>query len=151
MPEQLKFGAGLLARIEEMNARLGRAMRSGALDDLDREILAVLASHKGAAAAIKAEAIAGAVGKEWSEKTRREITAAVEHLVVFHKLPIGARRGVPPGYFLIMNQNDLDLAIHPLWCEHYAILRRLRALTGKAECARLFGQQMLDLDKEDAA
>jgi len=148
MSEQLQLGTGRIERWAELDAKVVAALGSAVLSERDKEVLRVIAGHKGALDAIRAEEVARQAGMEWSERTRREIAGVVENAVLLFHIPIGGRRGKPCGYFLIVSANDLDLAIHPLWGEVYAHLRRLRALTSKGDVARLFGQAMLKLDSE---
>jgi hypothetical protein len=148
MSEQLQLGMTHFDRWRELDALVTAALQSDVFGERDKEILRVIAGHKGAAKAIRSEDVAHAAGMEWCEKTRREISGVVELAVLLHKIPIGGSRGKPCGYFLIANANDLELAITPLWGEVYALLRRLRALTGKQLVARMFGQAMLKLDAE---
>ncbi len=139
---------GLFERWRELDARVTGALRSELLTEREKEILRAIAGHKGAAKAIRSEDVAKQGGMEWCEKTRREIAGVVETAVLLLKIPVGGSRTRPCGYFLIANANDLELAITPLWGEVYALLRRLRALTGKQLVARMFGQAMLKLDEE---
>jgi hypothetical protein len=159
MSEQLQLGAGeertgrsacaTWQRWAELDELVAKALRASLLTEREKEILRVIAGHKGAARAIRSEDVAAAAGMEWCEKTRREIAGVVETAVLLHKIPIGGSRAKPCGYFVIVNANDLELAITPLWGEVYALLRRLRALTGKQLVARMFGQAMLKLDAEE--
>ncbi len=154
MSEQLQFGGtasapGMWDRWKELDELVAKALRASLLSEREKEVLRVIAGHKGAAKAIRSEDVAAAAGMEWCERTRREIAGVVETAVLLHRIPIGGLRMPPYGYFLIANANDLELAITPLWAEVYAHLRRLRALTGKQLVARMFGQAMLRLDAEE--
>jgi len=119
-----------------------------ALEENARELVRVLWTRQGAAHAIRAGEILDALRLSRNDKWRRWLKDAMNDLVVLHRLPVGGLRVPPYGYFLIVSANDLDLAIHPLWGEVYALLRRLRALTSKHDVASLFGQAMLDLDEK---
>jgi hypothetical protein len=147
MRGQVQFEEG---RREELHAQL-RELASGtstpALEENARELVRVLWTRQGAAHAMRAGEILDSLRLPRNDKWRRWLKDAVNDLVVLHGLPVGGLRVPPYGYFLIVSANDLDLAIHPLWGEVYALLRRLRALTSKHDVARLFGQAMLDLDK----
>jgi hypothetical protein len=154
MTEQLQLETfeevlSVSARWRDLDARVTAALRSEIFSEREKEILRVIAGHKGAARAIRSEDVAAAAGMQWCERTRREIAGVVETAVLLAKVPIGGSRGKPGGYFLIVNANDLEAAITPLWGEVYALLRRLRALTGKQLVARMFGQAMLKLDAEE--
>ncbi|MBZ5702119.1 MAG: hypothetical protein LAN84_09750 [Acidobacteriia bacterium] len=148
MTEQLQFGVTLTDRWAELDAKVAAALRSALLSEREKEVLRVIAGHRGAAQAIRAEEVARQAGMAWCERARREIAGVVETAVLLYRIPIGGLRMKPYGYFLIASAGDLDLAIHPLWGEVYAHLRRLRALTSKTDVARLFGQAMLQLDAE---
>ncbi len=139
----------LFERWRELDARVTAALQSELFGEREKEILRVIAGHKGAAKAIRSEDVAKQAGMEWNELTRRKIAGTAEAAVLLFKIPIGGSRAKPCGYFLIVNANDLELAIAPLWGEVYALLRRLRALTGKQLVARMYGQAMLKLDEEE--
>src|SRR5260370_27285560 len=72
MAEQLQFGETMFDRWRELDGRVVAALSSALLDEREKEILRVIAGHKGAAKAIRSEDVAAAAGMEWSEKTRRE-------------------------------------------------------------------------------
>lgn len=153
MSEQLQLGAAPWRKWDELDARVEKALCSGALSEREKEVIRVIAGHKGAANAIRAEEVARQAGLRWEERARREIAGVVETAVQVFKIPIGGLRMKPYGYFLIVTLNDLHLAIAPLAGEFHSLLRRIRALTSKQDAARMFGQAMLKLDaeKEEAA
>ena len=138
-------------RWRELDALVAAALRTNLLTEREKEVLRVIAGHKGAANAIRSNEIARRLGLKWCERTRRDIAGVVETAVLLFHIPIGGLRMKPYGYFLVMSRNDLDLAIQPLTGEFYALLRRIRMLTSKQDVARLFGQIMLKLDSEEAA
>jgi len=144
--EQLQFEIGRPP--DELEERILEALGSNVWGERDKEILRAIAGHKGAANAIRSEEISNRLGFKWCERTRRQITSVVETAVMLFRIPIGGLRMKPYGYFVIVSRNDLDLAIQPLMGEFYALLRRIRALTSKQDVARLFGQAMLKLEKE---
>lgn len=161
MSEQLKFDGETSSlgardkvtwrRWNELDERVTRALESKVFSEREKEILRVIAGHKGAAHAIRSEDVARAAGMEWRERTRRDIAGVVERAVLFFKIPIGGLRMKPYGYFLIVSIDDLNLALSPLNGEFHALLRRIRALTSREDAARMFGQAMLKLDSEEAA
>jgi len=148
LSERLQLGTAIERR-GELDAKVAAALGSALLSEREKEVLRAIAGHQGAANAIRAEEVARQAGLEWCERTRRDIAGVVETAVLLFRIPIGGLRMKPYGYFLITSAGDLDLAIHPLWGEVCAHLRRLRALTSKNDVARLFGQAMLKLDGED--
>jgi len=79
--------------------------------------------------------------------TEREVKAIAKELIERWHIPIGGSRQKPYGYFLIVTAEDQALAVRPLVNELRSLVRRLRALTGKTETARLWGQLMLDLEE----
>lgn len=149
MSEQLQLGVTMYDRWRELDARVTEVLRSPELDEKDKEILRVIAGHKGAAQAIRAGEIAERTGMLLGELSRRKVTSTIETLRLLFRLPIGASRTQPYGYFLIVSAEDLELAVKPLWGEVYAHLRMLRALMPRKAVARLYGQAMLKLDKEE--
>jgi hypothetical protein len=155
MNEQFQLGVTLpqavWARYSELDARVTRALQSEIFSEREKEILRVIAGHKGAAKAIGSKEVARAAGMEWSERTRRRVAVVVETAVLVFKVPIGGLRGRPHGYFLIVTLDDLSLALGPLNGEFRALLRRIRALSSREQAAAMFGQTMLKLDSEEAA
>jgi hypothetical protein len=135
-------------RWKELDEKIIAALRSDLLNERDKEVLRVLAGHKGAMNAIRSVELAFHAGVGRGEKGRRAVALAIETFVQLFGIPIGGLRVPPYGYFLIVDHADLALAVGPLWGEVYAHLRRLRALTGKQTVARLFGQAMLKLAAE---
>jgi len=152
MSEQLQLDpfAALAAtqRWRELDARVVKALESEMFSEREKEILRVIAGHKGAARAIRSEDVARQAGLQWSERARREVAGTVETAVLQCRIPIGGLRVKPYGYFLIVSMEDLDLALAPLRGEFHALLRRIRALTSREDAARMFGQAMLRLDGE---
>lgn len=132
----------------DLNDRLARASRSAELTTAEKDIVIVLSLHRGASNAIRSKELATLVGLMPGESSRRFVAATIETLVLLHQIPVGGLRVPPYGYFLIETRNDLDLAVNARWNEIYAHLRYLRALTSKQDVARLFGQQMLQLERE---
>lgn len=153
MSEQLKLGEDFAAnkfdRFRELDARVESALRSPLLDEKDKEILRVIARHKGAALAIRSALVAEEAGMMSGEVARRKICSAVETFRLLFKLPIGASRMPPYGYFLIVSSADLELAIQPLAGELYALMRLMRALSSRHEVAKLFDQTKLKLEAEE--
>jgi hypothetical protein len=138
-------------RWNELDARVTAALQSEVFSEREKEILRVIAGHKGAAKAIGSREVARAAGMAWCENTRRIVAGVVETAVLVFKVPIGGLRGKPHGYFLIVTADDLSLALGPLHGEFRALLRRIRALSSKEQAAAMFGQTMLKLDSEEAA
>jgi hypothetical protein len=136
-------------RLDELEAQIVLALAQPSLDETDKEVLRLLALHKGAQNAIKSARIAELVRLPEGEHGRRAVASAVEHLVQITEVPIGGLRVPPYGYFLVVTAKDLDLAIHSRWGEVFAHLRYLRKLAGRHRVAEMFGQTMMKLDKSD--
>src|SRR5260370_20424540 len=122
----------MLGRWRELDGRVVAALSSALLDEREKEILRVIAGHKGAAKAIRSEDVAAAAGMEWSEKTRREIAGVVETAGLLLKIPIGGSRAETRRHFLIVDANDLGQAITPPLGGGEAPLRRARRPAGGA-------------------
>jgi len=135
-----------LDRLTELEAQIVRLLRSPEWPEQDKELLRILASHRGAGNPVSASSLAQQMRFGEGEVARRKVTATIEDLIVRGKIRIGARRAKPNGYFLIVDHADLDAAEHALWGEIYALLRRLRVLSSRQRVAELFGQAMLDFD-----
>src|SRR5258705_10920065 len=101
MSEQLQLGVTMYDRWRDLDARVEEALRSPLLDEKDKEILRVIARHKGAAQAIRAGEIAERAGMLPGDVSRRKICSAIETFILLHKIPVGGLRVPPYGYFLI--------------------------------------------------
>jgi hypothetical protein len=148
MPSQLQLG---IDRSAELDAEIECLLRQDGhwpLGRWEREVLALLVSHKGRERAIPSPQIIFLLGLPRGEAGRRIVTESVQSLIVNRYVPIGAGRGDFRGYFLIVTPEDQQHAAKTLRGEFFALLRRLRVLLGKRECARLFGQIQLELDAE---
>ncbi len=126
--------------------RVAAALRDPLLPEVDRKLLRIVAVHRGAANAVRAEAILGELGIYCDDNARRWVKKTVEDLVTRLKVPIGGLRMKPYGYFLVVTQADMDLALQPLQNELLSLARRIRALTDKRYISKLHGQIMLRLD-----
>jgi hypothetical protein len=111
-------------------------------------LLAALLRHRGAASPI---AIAELT--TFLPLNEREIKAAVKSLVEDFNVPIGASRGKPCGYFLILTAEDVALALRPLVKELRSISRRARVLGGRRRLNELLGQIQIEMkdDPKEAA
>jgi hypothetical protein len=131
---------------EELNGRIWALLISKKLSEEDAEILRIIWPHKGAASPVRLAEIMDAMHWRDTQNNRRKVKGAVEWLIVGHRVPIGARRHAPAGYFLIVTPRDLAIALHPLRSEWYALLRRIYILEGKRALAKLFGQKLLEFE-----
>jgi hypothetical protein len=129
-----------------VDERVENAMRDPLFEERDRDLIRILCMHRGAANAIGAKSVLDQLHIHWDENARRWLKGAVSDLVTRCGVPIGGSRFAPRGYFLIASAADMDVATNALISEWFAILRRIRALTGKQRVARLHGQMMLRLD-----
>jgi hypothetical protein len=126
--------------------RVAAALGDPLLAEVDRKLLRIIAAHRGAASAVRAEAILGELGLYCDGNARRWVKATVEDLVTRLRVPIGGLRMKPYGYFLVVTQADMDLALHPLQNELLSLARRIRALTDERYLSKLNGQMLLRLD-----
>ena len=65
------------------------------------------------------------VGKD-SLNERRKVRDLINHLVVVHHIPIGARYTKPNGYYIATNDHERDLAIEPLISQVVELERRIQ-------------------------
>jgi len=138
-------------RSAELDAQVTRVLGRADLDERTAELLRLLAGHKGAANAITAREIARQldVGFAPGEQARRWVTEHVEYLRAAFKIPIGAAKTKPRGYFLILDAEDHELVAHRLRNEWFAAMGNYYRLCGKVAAARVHGQMMLELDREE--
>jgi len=139
---------------------------------LEAAVLPLLRPGRAAALSIRAiQERIGPFGDEGRFADAREIKEAVSRLVTDFAMPIGGARGHDqecpaagprlspsrhcrcggPGYFLVLTPEDAELAARPLIAELRSLSRRVRALAGKKELARLFGQIQLSLDEAEGS
>jgi hypothetical protein len=73
------------------------------------------------------------------------VTRAIQELIEDHHIAIGGLREPPYGYFLIVDAEDLELAVRTLRAELRSLVGRLRILLSKEQLAELWGQEILNL------
>jgi len=105
----------------------------------ERVVAEIIDLHRGRGNPISIATLSKATGKN-----ERDIKGIVEELVVTHRLRIGAARGEPVGYFVIMDAADLQAATGPYRAQIIHMWRRLRALLAKHELAELHGQLRIE-------
>ena len=104
-------------------------------------ILKMLRYHKGAEQALPLRTISTRLGM-----SQRAVKAAVKSLIEDFKLPIGASRQEPYGYFLIVTPEDLKKALGPLAHELESIAVRLDVLAGSRYVVDLLDRVRLKLE-----
>ena len=93
------------------------------LSEDERAVLEVLLRHRGRAAAIGLDAVAGIAGL--SERTVQHVVA---QLIEHHGHPIGSAVQHPMGYYLIETQEELAESVSQLVHRLTALARRIAAL-----------------------
>ena len=149
MTMQLQLG---LDAADALDARIIRVLGRADLDERTAELLRLLAGHKGAANAITAAEIARVldIGFRPGEQARRWVTEHVEDLRHRFKMPIGAAKTKPRGYFLVLDAADREMVKRRLRNEWFMAMRNYYLFNGKADTARAHGQMMLELDEENS-
>ena len=92
----------------------------------------------------RANAISIAILCQMTEYTEREIKGIVEQLIVTHGLKIGSSRVKPFGYFMIIDQADLDAAICAYRHQILSMWRRLGALAPAHYLREMHGQLTIE-------
>jgi hypothetical protein len=64
-------------------------------------------------------------------------------------MKIGGRRGEPAGYFVVVDLEDLELAVRPYKDQIFAMLRRLRVLMSPHAYRELQGQLTIEVKREE--
>lgn len=82
-------------------------------------------------------------------KTEREIKATIERLRRDHRLCIGARRTRPVGYFLVIDEEDLEAALHSYRSQIFTMLRTIRLLASRAKWLEFRGQMRIEMEGGD--
>lgn len=107
-------------------------------DHKERLVAEMIWVHRGRNNPISIAMLTKATG--WNE---RDIKGIVEQLVVTHRVRIGGRRGDPVGYFVIVDLEDLEMAVRPYRDQIFAMWRRLRVLLEPHTLRELHGQLAL--------
>lgn len=94
-----------------------------ALSPDERAVLDVLTRHRGRAAAVGLELVAGMAGL-----SVRNVQDIVAHLIERHGFPIGSAVKKPMGYFVIETQDELAESLSQLVHRLTALARRIAAL-----------------------
>lgn len=135
-----------MAQGPAVNNLFGDVPQSGAFADskipptaIERVIAEIIWPHQG-----RQNPIAIATLSKIAGKSERDIKGIVEQLVVTHRMRIGGRREEPAGYFVIVDAEDLAVAIGAYQKQIFAMWRRLRVLLSKRELAELHGQLVIE-------
>lgn len=107
-------------------------------------LLKMMKSHKGPAQALPLQTISVQVGM-----SPRDVKAAIKSLIEDFGIPIGASRGKPCGYFLIVTPDNLEQALRPLKHELESLARRVRKLAGRRCATEMLEQLRLDAEKTE--
>jgi len=73
----------------------------------------------------------------------RRIKRIVEELRADYRLPVGARRRQPSGYFWIMTVADVDETVAPMVSQAKRMLQAASRLAGKRRVREMLGQGVL--------
>ncbi len=76
--------------------------------------------------------------------SERKVKDVVEQLRVTHRVPIGARREEPAGYFRIVDAEDREAAVGPYRSQILQMFRVLRVLDEPGRVRELLGQLRLE-------
>ncbi len=80
---------------------------------------------------------------ERSGMSARAVKGCVELLRAEHRLPIGARRGRPHGYYIAATVADLEASAKPMIAQAKRMLQGAYYLLGKKRVRELLGQGTL--------
>lgn len=75
--------------------------------------------------------------------SERKVKDVVEQLRTMHRMPIGASRQEPAGYFRIMDAADREAAVRPYREQIISMWRTLRVLDSQEKLRELHGQLRL--------
>lgn len=105
------------------------------------KLLGKLALVRGSQFPVSVQKLADFVGV-----SPREVKAIVKDLVENFGIPIGASRGEPHGYYLVMTLEEMRTTVRVYEGEVFSLLRRIRTLNPKHRMVELFGQMKLQED-----
>lgn len=125
MTDLLRGGAGVarLAHNQEVASSSLAPATTPTLSPDERAVLDVLLRHRGRAAAIGLDSVAGIAGI--AERTVQHVVA---QLIEHHGHPIGSAVQHPMGYYLIETQEELAESLSQLVHRLTALARRIAAL-----------------------
>jgi hypothetical protein len=112
---------------------------------LEAVIAELIWNHAGRECPVSISEIIRDVGLGWAfELNARKVKEVVEQLRVMHRVPIGARRTAPFGYFRIVDAADREAAVGPYREQILTMWRTLRVLDSPERCRELLGQLALE-------
>lgn len=108
-------------------------------DAAERAVAGIIWRHQGRGNPIAIETLQRATGKG-----ERAIKGIVEQLVVTHRMKIGAARsGEKVGYFVVVDAEDLEVAVKAYREQIFSMWRRLRVLLAPRVLRELHGQLVI--------
>jgi len=144
--------AGILRDLHEL---IMQALASVELNEREKEVLRVIAGHSGGAHPVTRAEILRALhmdvgeGNRGGTEGRRFITQTVSTLRRLHKIPIGASKSKPKGYFLITSMTDVACWEDSLRAQIRADAELLQLVRGSDYVRRVLGQIGLELEKKN--
>lgn len=106
----------------------------------EKVIAGLVWQHQGRENPVSIAKLCEATG--YSERTVKGI---VEQLIVMHHIRIGGRRDDKPGYFVVVDRADQQLASLPIRNQIVAMARRLAVIESPEAVRELLGQQRLEV------
>lgn len=147
MQNQLQFD--LRQRLDEcLHTLLVRNAGPWPLERAQKCFLRILSDRRGAARAMPITDIVGVMRLDDHKVDARSVKQIAADLTVCFKVPIGASRVQPYGYFLIETLDELQSTSQIYAHEIQKLAQRYRALNGASAVSSLFGQLELELAKE---
>lgn len=112
--------------------------------DAEKRIASLIWQHRG-----RRNPVSIAELQRFMAMDDRSVKAVVEKLRKDHRLPIGARRTEPAGYFVVVDAEDEKEALEPYWRQILSELETVRSFTSKRTRLELAGQCRLVLEREE--
>lgn len=110
---------------------------------MEKLVAELIAQHKG-----REHPISNRRLQELTHLSERDVKDIVEVLVCQHQARIGGRRGNPCGYFLVVDAEDLKMAVKPYRSQIRRMAQRLRVLEGREAVVELLGQMRLEVERD---
>lgn len=143
--------------LRDLHALVMQALASVELNEREKDVLRAIAGHSGGAHPITSAEILRALymdvgeGNRGATEGRRFITQTVSTLRRLHKIPIGASKCKPKGYFLIDSMIDVACWEDSLRAQIRADAELLQLVRGSDYVRRVLGQIGLALDNKKGA
>lgn len=106
-----------------MEGHICVADRTGSMNHLETQLLAILQEHQGKDQAITVDEL-----QQLIPISTRKIRAIIARLVTEYRVPVASSTQLPYGFYLITNEAEARHCLHQYWSRVKEVSRRARRL-----------------------